>query len=465
MALPRALIRILAFAAALLGVVLLYNLAFTPSPEGVWDASSWADRRSKNSPYQTEDNPNGVVYDHPDPNLDTQGSRWSLFGGSKGGVKKDAAPRPGLSDPRPLPRVNTTRARENFGKSRIVIPNTSPEEYTESPLPTLDEAFAHLEPMMRAVKEKHQNIPREHDLWQPIFPPFLTDDLQERFWHLREEWDEETKSWKHSGDRRFMLVTVCKQVAGESSCFAECAGWELICRYVGGLVRYLDSVGGFLGPGDATLFAARGRFCGWQVSCNTMGVGQSLPYPSLSPVDYASSTDPPLCLLRTISSFRKPYPSPIYDSLTSGEIFAEVMRDYLLFLGVPPKNINIQTHLPKVDWEQHHRIELLASMRNDGMKPLYDTAPSGLTYDGKPWSAVVFYNDVYLSGTHFLELLHQHFMQDADMTCGWDHAGRWFYDGWVGRDMSGDLYTPFPVKEEDKDLPQKVSPRHHEPAQ
>ena len=145
-------------------------------------------------------------------------------------------------------------------------------------------------------------------------------------------------------------------------------------------------------------------------------------------------------------------------STPSGEIFAEVMRDYLLYLGVPPQNINIQTHLPKVDWEQYHRIDLLAKMRNEGMKPLYDTAPSGLTYDGKPWSAVIYYNDVYLSGTHFLELLHQHYMQDADMTCGWDHAGRWFYDGWVGRDMSGDLYTPFPVKEEDKDLPQKVSP-------
>lgn len=52
-------------------------------------------------------------------------------------------------------------------------------------------------------------------------------------------------------------------------------------------------------------------------------------------------------------------------------------------------------------------------------------------------------------------------MQEADMTCGWDHAGRWFYDGWVGRDMSGDLYTPFPVKEEDKDLPQKVSLDSH----
>jgi alpha-1,3-mannosyltransferase len=54
-------------------------------------------------------------------------------------------------------------------------------------------------------------------------------------------------------------------------------------------------------------------------------------------------------------------------------------------------------------------------------------------------------------------LIIQHVLQEADMTCGWDHAGRWFYDGWVGRDMSGDLYTPFPVKEEDKDLPQKVS--------
>lgn len=96
-------------------------------------------------------------------------------------------------------------------------------------------------------------------------------------------------------------------------------------------------------------------------------------------------------------------------------------------------------------------------MRNAGMQPFYDSLPSGLTPDGHPWTAIVYYNDVYLSATHFLELMHQHFIQDADMTCGWDHAGRWFYDGWVGRDMSGDLYTPFPVKDEDKELPQKVS--------
>jgi len=133
------------------------------------------------------------------------------------------------------------------------------------------------------------------------------------------------------------------------------------------------------------------------------------------------------------------------------------MREHLLFLGVPPENIHIRTRLPTLDWEANHRIELLAQMRNAGMQPFYDSLPSGLTPDGHPWTAIVYYNDVYLSATHFLELMHQHFIQDADMTCGWDHAGRWFYDGWVGRDMSGDLYTPFPVKDEDKELPQKVS--------
>jgi hypothetical protein len=132
------------------------------------------------------------------------------------------------------------------------------------------------------------------------------------------------------------------------------------------------------------------------------------------------------------------------------------MRDHLLFIGVPPANIHIRTLLPPVDWEQHHRIELLADMRNAGMKPFYDTLPAGLSPDGKPWTGIIWYNDVYLSASHFLEIMHQHMSQGADMTCGWDHAGKWFYDGWVGRDMAGDLYTPFPVREEDQDLPQKV---------
>lgn len=229
MALPRAVIRVLAFVAALGGVALLYQLAFTPTAEGVWDASSWADRRASKTAYDfgKEDNPNGVVWDanNPSPNQvadrDGSGSGWSIFGGGKKSVEKSKQKQkpPGQREPytpRPLPRVNTTRARENFGTSRIVIPNTNPEEYEEGPLPDLDQARKHLEPMLRAVKERHMSIPREHELWEPLFPPFLTDDLQERFWHLREEWDEETKTWKHSGERRYMLVTICRQVAGES---------------------------------------------------------------------------------------------------------------------------------------------------------------------------------------------------------------------------------------------------------
>ena len=132
------------------------------------------------------------------------------------------------------------------------------------------------------------------------------------------------------------------------------------------------------------------------------------------------------------------------------------MRDHLLFIGVPPANIHIRTRLPAIDWEAGHRIEILANLRNDGMKPFYDSLPSGLTPDGHPWSAIIFYNDVYLSATHFLELMHQHFMQDADMTCGWDQAGKYFYDGWIGRDMSGDLFSPFPIKDEDSQSPPKV---------
>lgn len=141
----------------------------------------------------------------------------------------------------------------------------------------------------------------------------------------------------------------------------------------------------------------------------------------------------------------------------SGLIISEVMRDHLLFIGVPPENIHIKTHLAPIDWEQHHRIEMLADMRNAGMQPFYDAKTPGAAPDGVPYTGIVWYNDVYLSATHFLELMHYHLKHDADMTAGWDHAGRYFYDGWVGRDMSGDLYTPFPVKEEDKDRPQVVS--------
>lgn len=101
-------------------------------------------------------------------------------------------------------------------------------------------------------------------------------------------------------------------------------------------------------------------------------------------------------------------------------------------------------------------------MRNDAMAPLYASIKRNgraLAPDGEPYTAVIYYNDVYLSALHYLEILHQHVMKNSDMTCGWDHAGAALYDGWTSRTIeSGDLFSPFPVPEEDRDKPFKMFP-------
>ncbi|WVQ86291.1 hypothetical protein IAT38_008459 [Cryptococcus sp. DSM 104549] len=365
--LPKAVLRALLVAAALLGLVVLSKVGKAGPDDGVWDASSYAERRR-------------------DGEADDSGRRgWRIWG--------SGAEEQGGNTPRPIrSRVNATIPRPTHpGKSRRLRPDSDPEnpEYSIGPLPTLEEAWAYLHPMLEDIKARTPQVPREHQLAYPIFPPFLTDDLQARYRHLRDVWDERKGAWVRGPERRWFMVTVCRQVAGMLADWF--AAWTVLAD--------------FLGPESLTF--------------------------SLMEGDSADG---------------------------SGEILAHAMRAHLLNIGVPPANIHIQTHLPKVDWDADHRIDLLAQMRNAGMQPFYDSIPAGHSPDGHPWTGVVFFNDVYLSATHYLELMHQHFKQDADMTCGWDHAGRWFYDGWVGRDMSGDLYTPFPVKEEDKDLPQKLFP-------
>lgn len=85
--------------------------------------------------------------------------------------------------------------------------------------------MAHLKPMLEKIKEDTPAVPREHELWSPIFPPFLTKEQQERFLHLKAERDERTGEWVEV-ERRWMMVTVCRQVAGEFS-FRE---WSLEWR-------------------------------------------------------------------------------------------------------------------------------------------------------------------------------------------------------------------------------------------
>ncbi|KAK4689662.1 alpha-1,3-mannosyltransferase, partial [Tremellales sp. Uapishka_1] len=383
--LPRAVVR------SILVIVLLlvgfFVVSHSRGGDGAWDASSYSDRVKSR----------GAVDRGDMRNLDT----WKgIFGG---GLKAAGSRIPSYRSSK-VPKVKPERKARNAavispnateyiprihrGSSRIAIPNTNPQQYELSPLPTLEEAFNHLHPMLREVKYRTPSIPREHELTEPIFQPFLTEELKNRYAHLIEEFDEDAGEWLEGGERRWYMVTVCRQVAGML------ADW----------------------------------FSAWTVLADYLGP-ETLVF-SLIEGDSADG---------------------------SGEIFSGVMRAHLLFLGVLPENIFIETNGPPIDWESVHRIEQLAKMRNAGMQLFYDD-PDGLSPDGHPWSAIVFYNDVYLSATHYLELLHQHFMQDADMTCGWDHAGKWFYDGWVGRDMSGDLYTPFPVPEEDQNLPQKAFP-------
>nr|XP_019050892.1 hypothetical protein I302_01335 [Kwoniella bestiolae CBS 10118]OCF29822.1 hypothetical protein I302_01335 [Kwoniella bestiolae CBS 10118] len=411
---PRSLLKVLLFLSFVVGLIFLSQVGKDGGiEEGLWDASSYSERRGTSPgvnirkiqnkfglipPPKPKSPPNRsktLLLDddlYSDPEEDSLPRLTSEQDQREYIHNDEEHPQNYISKPR-LPstsRTNSNSTRVNHpGKSRRVISGSSPEKYTTGPLPTLEEAWQFLHPLLREVKEKYQVIPREHELTAPIFPPFLNDDLVSRFRHLREEWDEGSGEWRLVSDRRWFLVTVCRQVAGML------ADW----------------------------------FATWTVLADFLGP-ESLVF-SLIEGDSADG---------------------------SGEIISHAMRAHLLNIGVPPENINIKTFAPKFDWEQIHRIEQLAKMRNEGMQPFYDTLPSGLSPDGHPWTGIVYYNDVYLSATHFLELMHQHFKQDADMTCGWDHAGKWFYDGWVGRDMSGDLYTPFPVKEEDKDLPQKLFP-------
>lgn len=220
MALPRAVTRGLLFLSFIAACFILFNLSRNPSSNQVWDASSWADRRSHTFGLGMEENPNLF------PGLDRgSSSGWGLFGGRKSGTPprperpyRDSdfaqAPRP-LSRPSLNPASNSSYPRVAPGKSRIVIAGSDPEQFEEGPLPNLAQAFEHLKPMLMAVKERHPQIPREHMLWEPIFSPAVGEELQERYWHLRENWDEDKKEWVMKGDRRWMLVTVCRQVAGE----------------------------------------------------------------------------------------------------------------------------------------------------------------------------------------------------------------------------------------------------------
>ncbi|GAA5852388.1 hypothetical protein JCM8547_006763 [Rhodosporidiobolus lusitaniae] len=115
-------------------------------------------------------------------------------------------------------------------------------------------------------------------------------------------------------------------------------------------------------------------------------------------------------------------------------------------------------------WEQGRRIEGLAAVRNKVLQPLSD-APAGT------WDRILFLNDVHLCEAELLELLLQHEVQDADMSCGMDfkelripefEASGYpllFYDTWVARDMQGSPFYNIKYPSGEWELPSRVLPR------
>ncbi|GAA6003641.1 hypothetical protein JCM10207_003523 [Rhodosporidiobolus poonsookiae] len=113
-------------------------------------------------------------------------------------------------------------------------------------------------------------------------------------------------------------------------------------------------------------------------------------------------------------------------------------------------------------FKEGKRIEGLAALRNRAMQPLYD-APAGT------WDRVVFINDVHLCEAELLEVLLQHEVQDADMSCGMDFKelqipefeGNYpllFYDSWVARDFLGLPFYNIKYPKGDWVLPSPIMP-------
>ena len=201
MGLPRAVSRSIVVFSLLCAGALLFHLSRGGLEEGMWDASSYSDRRG------------GAP--HGSGGVGAVKKRISSWSNPESQNLLLSTPEPG-SIPRPnLSRLNATMPRPSHsGVSRIPV-DGAPDKYTTGPLPTLDEAWAYLHPKLRAVKQRYAaQIPQEHELWNPIFNPSLTDEQQRRYHHLRMDWDDRKGDWIPS-EKRWLFTTVCRQVAGE----------------------------------------------------------------------------------------------------------------------------------------------------------------------------------------------------------------------------------------------------------
>ncbi|XP_014556196.1 glycosyltransferase family 69 protein [Bipolaris victoriae FI3] len=116
------------------------------------------------------------------------------------------------------------------------------------------------------------------------------------------------------------------------------------------------------------------------------------------------------------------------------------LRSNLELLGI---KYHLQTSDVNPTAEGTDRIEALAELRNLALKDLIEHPEH---YDKD--TTVIFSNDISLCMEDFLELIHQRKFQGADQTCAmdWTYVGDnpTFYDVWIARGMTGDLFFRIP---------------------
>lgn len=119
-------------------------------------------------------------------------------------------------------------------------------------------------------------------------------------------------------------------------------------------------------------------------------------------------------------------------------IILDHLKPYLEDLGV-----KFWLQQSKIDpyAKDRDRIEQLAILRNRAIEPLL-VGNNGFSQNPQ----IIFLNDILLCPDDILELIYQHKLQNATQTCAmdWIEKGENFYDVWVSRSMTGNIFWEIP---------------------
>ena len=95
--------------------------------------------------------------------------------------------------------------RSSQGVSRVITAShNGTEEFAVRRLPTLTEAYRQLDRRFTRIRD-------------PLLAPWIPDEMVGRYEHLKEVWNDVTRTHARDGRRRWFLVTLCKNIEGGST--------------------------------------------------------------------------------------------------------------------------------------------------------------------------------------------------------------------------------------------------------